>query len=270
MAIPPPALRPVVGHPAPPGSRARPGNADPSCPPAVAAKLLTSLQTGGLRYREAPTPIPGGWEAYTYRLQFEPAPNLPHSLSGPLILRIYASPQGLPRARHEFAVQSRLWGLGFPVPRPRHLEASCDVFGGPFLLMERLAGETLFHHLLKRPWHIWDAPGVPARPAPRSAYGPLPGSRRPLPPPAAGGDQRTGTAARLVPFAARPRLAFPSPPNPCTSGRHPPPRLAAAEPHPGRRRQPVRGGLDGRRGGRPPRRPGHDPVDPEMYPERRP
>jgi aminoglycoside phosphotransferase (APT) family kinase protein len=163
MALLPPALHPAADHLVPPRFPVPPARADPSCPPAVAAKLLASLRIRDLCYREAPRPVLGGWEAYTYQLQFEPSPNLPHFLAGPLILRIYASPEGVWRARHEFAVQNHLWGLGFPVARPRYLETSCDVFGGPFLLSERLPGETLFHGLLARPWHIWGAPGDMAR-----------------------------------------------------------------------------------------------------------
>src|SRR5205823_6341734 len=65
---------------------------------------------------------------------------------------------GLPRARHEFAVQRHLRGLGYPVPEPVLLEEDCTRFGGPFLLGERVAGLTYVEHLLRRPWRIWHAP----------------------------------------------------------------------------------------------------------------
>jgi len=80
---------------------------------------------------------------------------LPASLAGPLILRIYSSVNGVPRARHEFAVQERLHQVGFPVPKPLLLHTDCAPFGGPFLLMERIEGKTLCHQALAHPWQLW-------------------------------------------------------------------------------------------------------------------
>jgi aminoglycoside phosphotransferase (APT) family kinase protein len=132
--------------------------ADPCCPAAVADALRAYLREPGLSYRQPPVLLPDGWETYTYVCELGPAPALPEPLTGPLVLRIYASPQGLPRARHEFAVQQRLWDLGFAVPRPLGLECSSDLFGGPFLLMQRVVGRTLFRTLLRRPWLLWHGP----------------------------------------------------------------------------------------------------------------
>jgi aminoglycoside phosphotransferase (APT) family kinase protein len=125
---------------------------------AVAGQLLDFLAVPGLRYRTRPTPLLGGWETYTYGLEFEPEPALP-LLRGPLVLRIYATDNGTPRARHEFAVQSFVHGHGFPAPRPLLLVQDDEPFGGPFLLMERLSGGSLLETLRQRPWRLWDLPG---------------------------------------------------------------------------------------------------------------
>jgi aminoglycoside phosphotransferase (APT) family kinase protein len=74
------------------------------------------------------------------------------------VLRIYASPGGLPRAAHEFAVQEVLHRRDFPAPRPVLLECGTGVFGGPFLLMERAPGRPLLKLLESRPWRLWVLP----------------------------------------------------------------------------------------------------------------
>jgi aminoglycoside phosphotransferase (APT) family kinase protein len=48
--------------------------------------------------------------------------------------------------------------LGYPVARPLLLEESCEPFGGPFLLMEWVPGQTLIDLLCDRPWRIWGGP----------------------------------------------------------------------------------------------------------------
>lgn len=131
-----------------------------SCPTWVAERLLAYLDLPGLRYREPPQLLPDGWDAFTYALQLQEHKNLPRRLRGPLILRIYSSQQGLPRARREVLFQRRLRRLGFPVPRVLHLETASDWFGGPFLLRTRVPGQSLFTALLYRPWRIF---WVPAR-----------------------------------------------------------------------------------------------------------
>ena len=131
---------------------------DPNCPDEVAAALQRFLGIADLSYLERPQSICWGWETYSYRLQFAATPDLSAPLAGPLILRIYTSPNGVPRARHEFAVQRRLRQRGFPVPKPLLIHTDCDLFGGPFLLMERIPGETLFHAALAHPWELLSLP----------------------------------------------------------------------------------------------------------------
>src|ERR1700722_13937191 len=69
----------------------------------VADQLLGFVRIPGLQYRLRPTPLTDGWETYTYVLELEEHAGLPAWLRGPLVLRIYATEKGAPRARHEFA-----------------------------------------------------------------------------------------------------------------------------------------------------------------------
>jgi aminoglycoside phosphotransferase (APT) family kinase protein len=80
----------------------------------------------------------------------------------PLILRQYSSHNGIRRLRREFEVQSYLWRRGFPVPRPLLMEQMTWPLGGPFMIMEWVAGETLLHYLLEHPMRIWRYPGYMA------------------------------------------------------------------------------------------------------------
>ncbi len=146
MSIPPPAQPYALARP-------RPMTPDPA---QVAAALRRSLGVA-LRFRVPPRPVPNGWEAWTYALELGPDPALP-DLTGPLVLRVYASPQAVIRARREFAVQRHLWQLGFPVGQPLRLDTSCAEFGGPFLLLHWVPGRTLFDDMLRRPWRVFTGP----------------------------------------------------------------------------------------------------------------
>jgi aminoglycoside phosphotransferase (APT) family kinase protein len=118
----------------------------------LAAELLSYLQTrqglSGLQYLQAPEIIPDGWETYTYRLQFLAPKEAPAAYRGPLVLRIYDPRKGLPRLRRDFAVQRRLAELHYPVARPLMAEEDSSFLGGPFLLMEWVEGDMLFHRIL--------------------------------------------------------------------------------------------------------------------------
>jgi aminoglycoside phosphotransferase (APT) family kinase protein len=135
-------------------------SADPSCAAQVASALLAYLKkrlgVDDLRYLSSPVPNPNGWEAHTY--SFRLAASYQDGIPGhdrPLVLRVYSSRQGVPRARHEFAVQRHLHRLNYPVPEPFILEESCSLFGGPFLIMEELPGQILPDNLLYFTWMIW-------------------------------------------------------------------------------------------------------------------
>jgi aminoglycoside phosphotransferase (APT) family kinase protein len=150
------AARPLA-TPAPPSALEKAAPAD------VGARLAAYLGIPGAAYRRPPEPLSDGWETYTYALEFEPGAGLPRALRGPLVLRVYASPEGLPRAAHEFAVQGVLARRDFPVPRPVLLERGAATFGGPFVLMEQAPGRPLLRVLEAQPWRLWDLSARMAR-----------------------------------------------------------------------------------------------------------
>jgi aminoglycoside phosphotransferase (APT) family kinase protein len=151
---PPPSLslRPALGW------RVSPPPADPADPAAVARALRDYLAprvgAGELQFAEGPAEIPHGWETYVYRFRLRAGRALPRPFDRPLILRIYASPQGVPRARREFAIQQSMAHHGPAVPEPLLAEQDCDLFGGPFLIMEEVPGETLLDYLRRHNLHI--------------------------------------------------------------------------------------------------------------------
>jgi aminoglycoside phosphotransferase (APT) family kinase protein len=154
--------------------------------PAIAIALRQYLReklgVPELGYRSPPEAMPDGMEAYTFRLQLQ-GRALPPAYRAPLVLRLYASANGLPNLRHESRVQGHMAHLGFPVARPVHVEEDCDALGGPFMLMECLPGIPLLDSLFRYPWEIAVGPfqmgalharlhDLPAAgfPAPRQPY----------------------------------------------------------------------------------------------------
>jgi aminoglycoside phosphotransferase (APT) family kinase protein len=129
-------------------------------PGELLAYLRQRLRVSDLRYRQPLTPLLDGWETNTYRLHLESREPLPPAFARPLLLRAYTNRRGLPRLRHEFAVQRHLWPRGYPVAAPLLLEEDGPVLGGPFMLMEWVPGQTLLEFLFTHPLAIW---GYPAR-----------------------------------------------------------------------------------------------------------
>ncbi len=129
--------------------------------PRIAAVLLHYLGRRfgikGLTYSAFPVLLPTGWETYTYAFRLRCPRPLPRLLTRPLILRVFASDQGLPGARREFAIQSFLARSHYPVPTPLLLEESCTYFGGPFLLRVRTPGQPLLTSVLRHPWQLFRA-----------------------------------------------------------------------------------------------------------------
>ncbi len=110
-----------------------------------------------LHFLKAPSSITEGWETDIFRFALA-GEGLPEEFRRPLILRAYSSMSGLPRLRHEVAVQQHLHGLGYPVAQPLLVEESETIFGGPFMIMEMLPGRTLLDELYRRFWRIAHAP----------------------------------------------------------------------------------------------------------------
>jgi aminoglycoside phosphotransferase (APT) family kinase protein len=111
-----------------------------------------------LYFAEPPTPILDGWETYIFRLRLGSRRGLPSALERPLILRIYVSAQGLPQLRHEYAAQIHMRRLGYPVAVPILCEERCELYDGPFMLMECLPGRRLLDLMLWQPWRIFNGP----------------------------------------------------------------------------------------------------------------
>jgi aminoglycoside phosphotransferase (APT) family kinase protein len=93
-----------------------------------------------LAYAEAPTRMSGGFDATVLRFSLQSGPD---PYSRPLVLRLFHASIDPQRARREAAVQNALAELGYPAPRAFVAEARVEPLGGPFLIMERLAGRTL-------------------------------------------------------------------------------------------------------------------------------
>jgi Phosphotransferase enzyme family len=157
-----PLIRPLKATSRADGAPTTERRLDATDPNQVASGLLGYLRARhpglALRFLESPTYVPNGWETHMYRFQLQAVHALPPEWTGPLVLRIYASPQGGPRARHEFAVQRFLRSRAFRVPRPVLLESSWRLFGGPFLVFERLPGRTFFEVMLRQPYRVWGCP----------------------------------------------------------------------------------------------------------------
>ncbi len=136
----------------------KPKTADPASPAEVGAALLKYFADGlavpGLAFRKPPEENRNGWEAYTYGFELQPVADLPGEFHGPLIARIYCSPQALERARHEFLAIRHVRQWGYPVPEPLLLEEDKQYFGGPFLLMTRVVGLPLLEDLMHNPFKI--------------------------------------------------------------------------------------------------------------------
>ena len=82
-----------------------------------------------------------GWESIIYAFDL-----LPDDQSRPLamVLRIYPGMDAFQKSKREFDGMRTLARTGYPVPRVDYLERSDSPFKKPFLLMERIPGETLW------------------------------------------------------------------------------------------------------------------------------
>lgn len=127
--------------------------------PALREALLAHLrETSGcadLAYRHAPEPMAGGFStASIHAFELEAAPA---GLDGPLVLRVLSGSDSEPRWARETLVQGTAARLGFPTPRLRLVGAEAVGLGGPFVVMDRLAGGKLI-----RWWTAWLLAGVGA------------------------------------------------------------------------------------------------------------
>ncbi len=111
-----------------------------------------------LTYREPPASIPHGWETHVFRFRLGSRRRLPPEYERCLIVRGYCSANALSRLRHELDLQTYLGQQGYPVAGPVVLEEEEQIFGGPFMVMRCVTGQTLFDVLLHQFPSIWWAP----------------------------------------------------------------------------------------------------------------
>jgi len=125
---------------------------DPTDAKAVEAALGTFLAAHlgqpSVRFAESPEPVLHGWDTYIYMFRLDGAAGaVADEWAQPLVLRIYADPEQWTRAETETAIQRFVAGRGIPAPRPLALVDAAAPFGLPFMIMERLPGRTMVHHI---------------------------------------------------------------------------------------------------------------------------
>ena len=102
------------------------------------------------RYLCAPiarlTVLASGWETtvfeFSLRSASKPFAAIPAGQS--MVLRFYQGPAADAKGAREHTTIARLFAAGYSVPRPYVFEADRSALGAPFLIMQRLAGGTLF------------------------------------------------------------------------------------------------------------------------------
>jgi len=110
----------------------------------LAGRFLAYLRGrlgAGVAFAEALVPLSGGFDTtiLAFRLKGAPA-----EWEGPLILRVMTCTDQGPRVLREAAVHDALVQAGFPAPRVLLHETELAPLGLPFLVMERLPGETMW------------------------------------------------------------------------------------------------------------------------------
>ncbi len=88
-----------------------------------------------------PVRLTGGFDTVTMAFRLADAPE---GLGGELILRVLPLAAPLVRLRREVATHEALAGADFPAPRIFLHEENAEPLGSPFIVMERLAGETMW------------------------------------------------------------------------------------------------------------------------------
>ena len=87
-----------------------------------------------------PKDITVGWETQIVAFTLE----VPGEDPLELIARIYPVDDGARKAEWEFNVMQHLASVGYPVPKVYAYEADVETLGSPFLIMERITGNTLW------------------------------------------------------------------------------------------------------------------------------
>ena len=90
--------------------------------------------------------LASGWETTVFEFTLQSASRafaaIPAGQS--MVLRFYQGSAADAKGAREHTTIARLFAAGYPVPRPYAFEADHRALGAPFLIMQRLAGSTLF------------------------------------------------------------------------------------------------------------------------------
>jgi aminoglycoside phosphotransferase (APT) family kinase protein len=92
-------------------------------------------------YAEPPTPLSGGFDTAIHVLRLG---GVAGDWSGPLVLRVMTRGTSGMRVLREAAAHAALEKAAFPAPRVLLAEADPAPLGAPFLIMQRLPGETMW------------------------------------------------------------------------------------------------------------------------------
>lgn len=93
-------------------------------------------------YLAGPVRIQGGFDTAIFGFALD---RVPSALAGPLILRLSGADADPARVKLETIVQNTLAGMDYPAPRVAVTESDPAILGGPFMIMQRVPGQTLAH-----------------------------------------------------------------------------------------------------------------------------
>lgn len=90
--------------------------------------------------------LASGWETTVFEFAVESASKICAAIPAgeSMVLRFYQGSAAEAKGAREHATISRLYAAGYSVPRPYAFEADSRPLGAPFLIMQKLAGGTLF------------------------------------------------------------------------------------------------------------------------------
>ncbi len=94
--------------------------------------------------------INAGWESDVYAFELEFGPATAREAT-PLVLRVYPGADAWWKSAHEYRGMTLLQQADYPVPAVYLLERDASPFGKPFMVMERVSGESLWPLLFHGP-----------------------------------------------------------------------------------------------------------------------
>jgi aminoglycoside phosphotransferase (APT) family kinase protein len=127
----------------------------------VAERLLACLRArlgSGIDFAAAPAALSGGFDTTVMAFRLNGAPA---EWSGDLVLRVMSFAASAMRVRREAATHAALVEAGFPAPRILLAETDGEVLGRPFLIMERVPGETLWASIVGPNGRLGRLPAMP-------------------------------------------------------------------------------------------------------------